>query len=71
TPADSLALLRQAIEAGGSVWISYLDNHGTATERVVDPVRIEGGQLTAYDHRSEDQRTFAIHRLNAVRALAT
>ncbi|NYG60049.1 hypothetical protein BJ980_002972 [Nocardioides daedukensis] len=71
TPADSLALLRQAIEAGGSVWISYLDSHGTATERVVDPVRIEGGQLTAYDHRSEDQRTFAIHRLNAVRALAS
>ncbi|WP_067441783.1 helicase C-terminal domain-containing protein [Nocardioides jensenii] len=67
TPADSLTLLRAAIEAGSSVWIGYLDNHGTATERVVDPVRVEGGQLTAYDHRSEDERTFAVHRITAVR----
>ncbi|KRF14491.1 hypothetical protein ASH02_09190 [Nocardioides sp. Soil796] len=67
TPADSLAMLRAAIESGTSVWIGYLDNHGTATERVVDPVRVEGGQLTAYDHRSDDRRAFSIHRITAVR----
>ncbi|MDT0203711.1 helicase-associated domain-containing protein [Nocardioides sp. AE5] len=70
TPADSLALLRMAIENGSSVWINYLDNHGTATERILDPVRVEGGQLTAYDHRSEETRDFSIHRLNAVRLVA-
>jgi predicted DNA-binding transcriptional regulator YafY len=67
TPAESLAALRDAIEARASVWIGYVDNHGTTTERIVDPQRVEGGQLTAYDHRSEDLRGFAVHRITAVR----
>jgi hypothetical protein len=33
----------------------------------VEPVRVEGGQLTAYDARSDDTRTFAIHRITSVR----
>jgi hypothetical protein len=69
TPAESLAALRLAIEARATVWIGYVDNHGTTTERIVDPVRVEGGQLTAYDHRSEDTRGFAVHRITAVRAV--
>ena len=51
------------------MWIGYVDNHGTRAERIVDPVRVEGGQLTAYDHRSEDLRSFAVHRITAVRAV--
>jgi predicted DNA-binding transcriptional regulator YafY len=35
----------------------------------VEPVRVEGGQLTAYDVRSDDTRTFAIHRVTSVRAV--
>ena len=27
----------------------------------------EGGMLTAYDHRSEDERGFAVHRISVVR----
>lgn len=71
TPADSLALLRAAVEAGTSVWIGYLDNHGTASERVVEPVRVESGQLTAYDPSSDDERTFAIHRITGVRHVSS
>lgn len=67
TPAGALAALRAAIEGGTSVVIEYLDNHGTRSERIVDPHRVEGGQLTAYDHRSEDQRAFAVHRIGSVR----
>ena len=67
TPAGALAALRAAIEGGTSVVIEYLDNHGTRSERIVDPQRVEGGQLTAYDHRSEDQRAFAVHRIGSVR----
>lgn len=67
TPADALARMRQAIETGSSLWIGYLDNHGTSSERVVDPLRVEGGQLTAYDHRSDERRIFSIHRITAVR----
>lgn len=70
TPSGALAALREAIELGGAVWIGYVDNHGTTSERVVDPVVVEGGWLTAYDHRSEDTRTFAVHRITAVRPVA-
>jgi predicted DNA-binding transcriptional regulator YafY len=30
-------------------------------------VRVEGGSLTAHDHRSDDLRTFAVHRITTVR----
>lgn len=69
TPSGSLAALREAVEAGATVLIGYVDNHGTSTERVVDPVRVEGGWLTAHDHRSDDTRTFAVHRITTVRAV--
>jgi len=67
TPAGALAALRQAMDSRTSVLIEYLDNHGSRSERIVDPRRIEGGMLTAYDHRSEDERGFAVHRISVVR----
>ena len=70
SPSGSLAALREAAEAGSPVLISYVDNHGTRSERVVDPVSVEGGVLTAHDHRTDDTRTFAIHRITTVRAVA-
>lgn len=69
TPAGAVAALRAAVEGEDSVVIEYLDNHGSRGERIVDPIRVEGGQLTAYDHRSEDQRSFAVHRISSVRAV--
>jgi hypothetical protein len=67
TPSGSLAALREAVETGTAVVIGYVDNHGTRTERLVEPVRVEGGSLTAYDVRSDDTRSFAIHRVTSVR----
>lgn len=67
SPADVMTALREAAANGGEVWISYLDNHGTSTERIVRPREVGGGQLTAYDERSDDVRTFAVHRINEVR----
>ena len=69
TPASTLALLREAVETRSTVWMGYLDNHGSSVERVVDPVRVEAGWLSAYDHRTEDVRSFAVHRITAVRRL--
>lgn len=70
TPSGSMAALREAIDAGATVLIGYVDNHGTSTERVVDPRTVDGGVLTAHDHRSDDTRTFAVHRITSVRAVA-
>jgi hypothetical protein len=66
TPMGSLAALREAAEGGRTVLIAYVDNHGTATERLVDPLRVDGGVLTARDHRADDLRTFAVHRIRSV-----
>ena len=62
----TMAALREAVETRTTVWIAYLDNHGSTVERVVDPVKVEGGWLTAYDHRSEEVRSFAVHRITGV-----
>ncbi len=69
SPASTMAVLREAAEAGRSVWIGYVDSHGATVERVVEPRRVEGGRLSAYDHRSEDVRDFAVHRITAARVL--
>jgi predicted DNA-binding transcriptional regulator YafY len=62
-PAETLALLRDALERGQSVWIGYVDPDGGMSERVVDPVTMAGGALTGYDHRSGELKTFPIHRI--------
>jgi predicted DNA-binding transcriptional regulator YafY len=66
TPTGALTALREAIEAGSTVVIGYVDNHGARSDRVVDPLRLEGGSLTAHDHRADDQRAFAVHRITSV-----
>lgn len=67
TPSGSLAALREAVERGSSVVIGYVDNHGSRSDRVVDPLSVEGGRLTARDHRADDTRVFAVHRITSVR----
>lgn len=61
-----LADLRRALELGATVWIGYIDHHGGSSERVVDPVRLEGGWLSAFDHRTSEIRSFAVHRISAI-----
>jgi predicted DNA-binding transcriptional regulator YafY len=67
TPAATLAALRDAADCGGTVWIGYVDSDGATLERVVDPMRVEGGWLRAFDHRTNGIRSFAVHRITAVR----
>ncbi len=69
-PVSLLAQLREAAESHASLWISYVDNDGSTMERVIDPVRVDAGWLTAYDHRSDGQRSFAVHRIVAVKPLS-
>ena len=69
SPAEVLAALREAADAKQSVMIGYVDNHGSTVDRVVDPVHVHAGQLTAYDHRADDVRLFAVHRITGVRPL--
>ena len=70
TPSGAMAALREAAELGATVLIGYVDNQGRTTERLVDPIRVEGGSLTARDHRSDDDRSFAVHRITMVQPVA-
>jgi hypothetical protein len=63
---DAMAALREAAQSSGSVWMSYMDQTGTLSERIVDPVRVDAGWLTAYDHRTDVMRRFAVHRIRKV-----
>jgi predicted DNA-binding transcriptional regulator YafY len=58
-----VAVLREAVETRREVLIGYLDNHGTSSERIVGPVEVGGGQLSAYDERTDEVRSFALHRI--------
>ncbi len=67
--AQTIALLTALASAGRPAWIGYVDTHGGVSERVVDPVLVQGGWLTAYDHAKGDVHTFAIHRITGAAAL--
>jgi Helicase conserved C-terminal domain/WYL domain len=67
--AATLAVLQDAVADGRPLWIGYVNAQGSATERIVEPLALEGGYLTAYDHRREEVRTFAVHRITGVAEL--
>jgi predicted DNA-binding transcriptional regulator YafY len=67
--ADVLAMLTQAAGSGEALWIGYVDAEGRATQRVVEPIAIEGGYLNAYDHLRGAVRSFAVHRITGVSVL--
>lgn len=68
--ADTLAALQTAVLLGERMWIGYVNAEGLSSQRVVDPVKVEGGYVTAYDHLSDELRTFALHRITGVAELA-
>ena len=65
-PAVAITQLQDAAIAQTSVVIGYVDPAGVATQRVVAPINVRGGQLTAYDPASGRVREFAIHRVTSV-----
>lgn len=54
---------------GERMWIGYINAEGLASQRVIDPVKVEGGFVTAFDHHSDELRTFALHRITGVAEL--
>jgi hypothetical protein len=65
-PAATLATLREAVARRSAVWIGYADGNGRVERRVVEPLSVEGGRVTALDHASEQVRTFSVHRVTGV-----
>ncbi|OLZ71500.1 DNA-binding protein [Streptomyces sp. IMTB 2501] len=68
--AETLATMQAAVLTGESLWIGYVNAEGTASQRVIAPVRVEGGFVTAYDHTADEVRTYPLHRITGVAELA-
>jgi Mrp family chromosome partitioning ATPase len=80
----TVAVLAEAARTGRSVWIGYVDAHGTASQRVVRPLRVGGGVLEGIEGAEDDGDTngavvggsgsaplsFALHRITSVSVLA-
>lgn len=62
----AVAALRSAVEEAAPIWLAYADNDGASTEQIVDPIRVGGGTLVAFDHRTETVRTFHISRISGI-----
>jgi len=66
TTATILETLQRAIREDEGLWIGYVNAEGQSSQRFVEPMSLTGGFLTAYDHRREEPRTFAVHRITSV-----
>jgi hypothetical protein len=64
--ADTVALLTDAASSGRAMWIGYLNADGEASQRIIEPRLVEGGVVRAWDHRHNEQRTFAVHRITGI-----
>ncbi|WP_461082052.1 helicase-associated domain-containing protein [Streptomyces deserti] len=68
--AETLATMQAAVLTGETLWIGYVNAEGAASQRVIAPIRVEGGFVTAYDHTADEVRTYPLHRITGVAELA-
>lgn len=67
--AAVVAQLRYCIDHHETVHLTHAESDGSTAVLLVDPIRLGGGSLTAYDHHREQVRTLAISRISGVAAL--
>jgi hypothetical protein len=66
--------IEEALESGGSLQLRYLSATGEETQRVVNPLQVTDYSgylyLVAFCHLRNEQRTFRLDRIVAVRSMA-
>ncbi len=65
-PRVSLEVLRDAVSARRPVWVGYVDETGRTTRRLLDPLTLSGGRLTAVEAGRTGPRTYSVHRVTGV-----
>ena len=60
---ETMNVLNQALLQGYELWIGYADKGGNTSERIIEPLSLTAGFLTAFDTRSGEVRTFTISRI--------
>ncbi|MGN6246656.1 MAG: helicase-associated domain-containing protein [Motilibacteraceae bacterium] len=64
--ADTLAAVQSAIADESPLWIGYVNGDGQASQRVIEPIALDGGHVSAFDHLRGEVRSFALHRITGV-----
>ncbi|EOM77862.1 DNA-binding protein [Rhodococcus rhodnii] len=64
--AATIALLGRAARDRTKVAIGYVDAAGVASNRIVEPISVGGGQLEALDPGAGGIRRFTLHRITSV-----
>ncbi len=67
TATEMLSEIADAISADRSLLVNYSDRAGTSEIYLIDPLRIGGGQLDAFDHGRGEIRSFVLSRMIGVR----
>ncbi len=65
-PATSLALLRAAAAEQRTVWVGISDPLGTVERRLLEPLSVDGGRVSALDVGAGTLRTLSVHRVTGV-----
>lgn len=63
---ETLALINQYIDEKRTLIISYADNNGGVSNRIIEPISISLGTLTARDETTGEIAQFRIPRINGV-----
>jgi hypothetical protein len=63
--SQTLALLKEAAAQRRMVFIGYVDAHGTASQRIVEPVRVGAGVLEGLDSTRSETHRFSLHRITS------
>jgi hypothetical protein len=63
---ETLSLINQYIEEQSSLMIAYADTNGGVTNRIIKPISISLGTLTARDHVTGELTQFRIPRITGV-----
>ena len=67
---QTMDVLNQGLIHGHELWIGYADKGGNTSERIIEPLSITAGFLTAFDTRSGEVRTFTISRITGAERIA-
>ncbi|MCF2529423.1 helicase C-terminal domain-containing protein [Yinghuangia soli] len=64
--AETLLALQAAFAERRPVWIGYVTREGRATQRIIVPLGLEGGYVTAQEHTAGELHTYPLHRITGV-----
>lgn len=61
--SQTVALVREAVDTGQTLWIGYADKSGVSREFTVEPLALTAGFLTAFDVSTSEVRTYTVSRI--------